>query len=211
MHIIKTTLSEKRVGRKHTIVPVSFAALFALILFSISPLDSFAATTTVSSTIAAIISISSTGSVGLNTTPTAAGAQTTSFEQVIVNTNNSAGYTLKINEATASTSLVSGSNSIPASAGTFASPIVQAVNTWGYRVVNAGGFGSETTTLTTNKPISSTLTFAAVPATASPDTIKTTSAVASNDATIITFGVAANTSVPSGTYSNSVVFTATTN
>ncbi|MBW4062073.1 hypothetical protein HJC99_05875, partial [Candidatus Saccharibacteria bacterium] len=46
---------------------------------------------------------------------------------------------------------------------------------------------------------------------ASPNTLKTTSGTASNDTTTVWYGVAADTTQPSGTYTNSVTYTATAN
>lgn len=167
--------------------------------------------TTVSSNVGSVISLlSSNGTVNVNVIPTGSGVQTISSDTVTVSTNNTAGYTLKLNETAAATALVSGANSIPASSGTQAAPVAQAVNTWGYRVDGIGGFGAGATSSTSNTAISATK-FAAVPATASPDTLKTTAATASNDTTTVWYGVSANTSTPSGTYTNSVTYTATTN
>jgi len=171
-----------------------------------------AVTTTVSSAIGSTISLfNSSGTVNIPATPTTGGVQTISNDTVTVSTNDAAGYTLKLAETTAAaTSLTSGGSSIPASSGTQASPVVQAVNTWGYRVDGVGGFGSGPTSAISNGAISGSLKFAAVPA-STPDTLKTTSSTASNDTTSVWYGVAVNTSTPSGTYTNSVTYTATAN
>ena len=86
-----------------------------------------------------------------------------------------------------------------------------ATNTWGYRVDSLGGFGSGPTSSQNSAAISGSIKFAAVPATASPNTLKTTSGTASNDTTTVWYGVAADTSQPSGTYTDSVTYTATAN
>lgn len=170
-----------------------------------------AATTTVSSAIGSTIGLFTTsGTVNINATPTGAGVQTIASDTVTVSTNNSAGYTLKLNETTASSALVSGGNSIPATTGTYATPIAQAANTWGYRVDSLGSFGAGPTTGVSNQAIGAAK-FAAVPATASPQTLKATAATATNDTTTVWYGVAVNTSTPSGTYTNSVTYTATNN
>ncbi len=168
-------------------------------------------TTTISSVIAPVISLFTTnGTVNVNVLPAGGGAQTISSDTVTVSTNSSTGYTLQLAETTASSNLVSGSNTIPASAGTQASPIAMVANTWGYRVDTVGGFGAGPTSSQSSAAIGA-LTFAAVPATASPNTLKTTSTTAANDTTTVWYGVAANTSQPSGTYTNSVTYTAVTN
>jgi hypothetical protein len=176
------------------------------------PLYASAATTTVSSSLGSVITLFTTnGTVNINATPTAGGVQTIGSDTVTVSTNDAAGYTLKLGESTGSSTLTSGSNTIPASSGTLASPIAASVNTWGYRVDSAGGFGAGPTSSASNATISASIKFAAVPATASPDTIKTTSSTATNDTTTVWYGLAVNTSTPSGSYSNSVTYTAVAN
>ncbi len=169
------------------------------------------ATSTISSVISSVISVSTSGTVNVNVIPTGSGAQTISNDTVTVSTNDPDGYTLQVAETGASSDLVSGSNTIPASAGTQASPTVMATNTWGYRVDSVGGFGAGPTSPAASTAISGSITFAAVPVTASPNTIKTTSTVASNDTLSVWYGVAANTTQPAGTYTNSVTYTATAN
>jgi hypothetical protein len=189
-------------------VPLLAIAFVAVV----SSVQANAVATSVNSSIGSIISVfTSSGTVAVNATPTAGGVQTINNDVVTVSTNDAAGYTLKINETGAGGTLVSGGNSIPASAGTFASPVAQAVNTWGYRVDGAGTFGAGPTTPVSSVAISGTIKFAAVPATASPDTIKTTATTASNDVTNVYYGVAVNTATPSGSYTNSVTYTATAN
>jgi len=191
-------------------VPVLAIALVAIV----SSLQVSAVTTSVNSSIGSIISVfTSSGTVAVNATPSAVGVQTIANDVVTISTNNASGYTLKLAETTASSALVSGGNSIVASAGTLAAPIAQALNTWGYRVDSAtiGGFGATTTSPVSNAAIG-TIKFAGVPATASPDTIKVTSATATNDTTNVFYGVAVNTATPSGAaYTNSITYTAVTN
>jgi hypothetical protein len=170
------------------------------------------ATTTISSQISAVISVFTTsGTVNVNVTPTGAGAQTIQKDTVTVSTNDSSGYTLQLEENAASTDLVSGSDTIPHSSGSQTTPVAMAANTWGYRVDGVGGFGAGPTSAATNTAISGTIKFAAVPDSGSPNTLKTTSGVASSDTTSVWYGVAANTSQPSGTYTNVVKYTATAN
>jgi hypothetical protein len=170
------------------------------------------ASTTVSSVVSPVISLlSSSGTVNVNVVPSASGAQTIASDTVTVSTNDAAGYLLQLAETGAGSTLVSGGNSIPASAGTFASPAFMANNTWGYRVDGVGTFGVGPTSGQSSTAVSGTIKFAAVPATASPNTIKSTSGVASSDTTTVWYGVAANTAQASGTYTNSVTYTATAN
>ncbi len=183
------------------------AVVFAL------PAAAFATTsTTINSVISPVITLfSSSGTVNANVLPTGGGAQTIASDTVTVSTNDASGYTLQLAETGASSALTSGSNTIPASSGTQTVPAAMAVNTWGYRVDGIGGFGAGPTTGASNTAISGSIKFAAVPATGSPNTIKTTATTASNDTTSVWYGVAADTSQPSGTYTNSVTYTATAN
>jgi fibronectin type 3 domain-containing protein len=156
------------------------------------------------------ITLTSNGTVNLNAIPTGNGVQTIASDSVSVSTNDGSGYTLQLNETNGSTTLTSGSNTIPATTGTKSSPVAETAESWGYRVDSIGGFGSGPTTSLSNQPIGS-LTFAAVPASTSPDTIKTTATTANNDTTNVWYGIAVDTSVPSGTYTNSVTYTAVAN
>ncbi|MEO8785136.1 MAG: hypothetical protein ABI221_02365 [Candidatus Saccharimonadales bacterium] len=170
------------------------------------------ATTTITSTIGAGINLlTSSGTVDISAVPNGAGVQTIAKDIVTVSTNDSAGYTLVLGESTATSTLTSGSNTIPGSAGTQTTPIVMANNTWGYRVDTVGGFGGGPTTAATNAAVSGSIKFAGVPATASPNTLKTTATTASNDVTNVWYGVAVTTAQASGTYTNSVTYTATAN
>jgi hypothetical protein len=167
--------------------------------------------TTISSNVSSVISLlTSNGIVNVNVSPTGSGVQTIASDTVNVSTNDSSGYTLQLAETSAPTTLTSGSNTIPASSGSQTTPVAMAANTWGYRVDSLGGFGAGPTNAQNSAAIGSAK-FAAVPATGSPNTIATSAGTASNAATTIWYGVAANTSQPSGTYTNSVTYTATAN
>ena len=170
------------------------------------------ATTTISSVIGAGINLLTTsGTVNIDAVPNGSGVQTIASDTVTVSTNDSAGYTLTLGESSATTTLTSGSNTIPAVSATQASPAAETANSWGYRVDSVGGFGAGPTSSASNASISSTIKFAPVAASGSPDTLKTTSTTASNDTTTVWYGVAVDTSAPSGTYTNGVTYTATAN
>ena len=199
-----------KITKKSQIVLVAVMTLVGVVGL---PTMAGAATTstTINSAISSVISVfTSNGTVAANVTPTGAGAQTIASDTLTVSTNNSLGYTLQIADSDATTTLVSGGNTIPASSGTQASPTAQSVNTWGYRVDGVGGFGAGPTSGQNSAAIGSS-TFAGVPANSSPNTIKTTSSTASNDTTTVWYGVAANTSQPTGTYSDTITYTATAN
>lgn len=186
-------------------------SLFAFLAVSLNT-NSYAdtANTTISSVIGSTISLFTTNTtVNINALPTTGGVQTTASDTVTVSTNNSTGYTLKLAETNAASALVSGGNSIPATSGTFASPIALTANTWGYHVDGLGTFGTGGAAIS-NTTIGA-VKYAAVPATASPQTLKTTATTATSDTSTVWYSLAVNTSTPSGTYTNSVTYTATTN
>ena len=177
-----------------------------------SPVIASAATanTVINATLGSTISVTTSTPVAISLTPTAGGVVSSSNDTVSVSTNNTAGYTLTLEDNDATTTLVSGANSIAAHSGTQASPTTLANNTWGYRVDGVGGFGAGPTSAETNNGSSSTI-WAGVPATGSPNTLKTTSSTASNDTTTVWYGVKVTSSQPNGTYTDTVTYTATTN
>lgn len=168
------------------------------------------ANTTINANIASTISISTSGTVNLGITPTAAGSASSASDTVSVSTNNGGGYNLQLADTDATTNLVNGSNTIAASSGTFGSPTALANNTWGYRVDGAGTFGSGPTAAQSNQA-SLSGTWAGVPASGSPVTLKSTSAAATADTTTVWYGAKADTTKPNGTYTDTVTYTATTN
>jgi hypothetical protein len=158
------------------------------------------------------ISLTDSGNVALSIIPTQSGVVTIASQTVTVTTGASTGYTLQLESSNAQTGLVGGSQTIPASSATQASPQVLALNTWGYRVDNAGGFGAGPTAAQTNAA-SSSLSFAGVPALGAPVTLVTTSSASPSPGTdtAIWYGIRADMSVVSDTYSQTLTYTATTN
>lgn len=147
--------------------------------------------------------------VNISITPTPGGVVSSSSDTVTVNTNSSTGWTLTLSDFDTDTDLESGANAFAAHAGTQASPTVLANNTWGYRIVGVGGFGGGAYSGETNNG-SSTSTWAGMPSSAAPNTIKTSGTTATNDTTTVWYGVRATSSQPSGTYTDTVTYTATT-
>jgi hypothetical protein len=190
------------------------ALVMSLLLgFVVTPAIAGAATTTttINSQIGSVISaLTSSGTVTADVLPTGAGAQTISSDTVTVSTNNSSGYTLLLADSDATNTLVSGSNTIGPNSGTQGSPVAQTANKWGYRVDSVGGFGAGPTSSQSSAAIG-TIKFAPVPINSTPDTLKTTATTASGDTTTVWYGVSANTSQPTGQYTDSVTYTATAN
>lgn len=168
------------------------------------------ASTAVNGVIGSSITVASSGPVSMNLTPTSGAVLSSAADTVTVSTNNAGGYTLTLQTSTANRSLTRGSDTIAAHTGTLASPTPLAVNSWGFRVDGLGGFGSGPTSAETNTG-SSTTTWAGVPASGSPATIKTTAAPSGADTTSVWYGLRADATKPSGTYTNTVVYTAVTN
>lgn len=166
--------------------------------------------TTINATVNAVISLSTSGTVNIGLTPTSGGVVSSASDTVSVSTNNTVGYALTLADSDATTTLVSGANTIAAHTGTFAAPTTLSVGNWGYRIVSAGGFGASAYVAETNNG-SSTSTWAGVPATGSAQTIKTTATTASNDVTTVWYGVKVDSTKPTGTYSDTVTYTAVTN
>lgn len=158
------------------------------------------------------ITLTSSGTVNINVAPSIGTTCTVQSDAVGVTTDASTGYTLTFKDNDTTNSMDGSSTSIPSIGGTQASPVALTANTWGYRVDGIGGFGAGPTSAGSNiAPPSGA--FAAVPlSTQSADTLATSSSAA--DPTVTTsvwYGLCVNASVPSGTYSDSVVYTALTN
>jgi hypothetical protein len=158
------------------------------------------------------ITISSSGSVALNITPSPSGACTIQSDTVSVFTQISTGYTLSLLNSSTVTSLSDGSATINSTTAHQASPTALSANQWGYRVDGIGGFGAGPTSAQSNTSLNA-IKFAQVPpSNGTADTLATTS-VAADPAvnTTVWYGVCANTSVSSGAYSAQVTYTAVTN
>jgi hypothetical protein len=189
-------------------------ALFAAVMLGIlvTPALVQAATATedtvINAQISSTISITTSTTVALPITPTIGGSQTTAADTVTVATNSATGYNLSIRDSDANTNLVNGANNIAAHTATVASPTELASNTWGFRVDGAGGFGAGPTSGSVDQA-SNASTFAGV--TTSAVVLKTTSAPAAGDVTSVFFSAKADTSLPNGTYTGTVLYTATTN
>lgn len=192
--------------KKFVISGALVAGIVALPSFTYAVSNS--ANTIVTATISSVISISTSGTVALAITPVSGGAQTSAKDVVTVSTNNVLGYNLTLADSDATTTLVKGSDTITAHAGTQTTPTALANNSWGYHVDGIGGFGTGgavETNVTT-----STIKYAGVPATGSANNIKSTSSTASADTTDVWYAAKADTSKPNGAYSDTVTYTATT-
>lgn len=165
--------------------------------------------TVINANIGSTISITTSGTVNLNVTPTISGAATSASDTVTVATNNAAGYTLVLENSDDDTNLVNEVvNTIAAHAGTQGTPTTLANNRWGYRVDGVGGFGAGPTDAESNQA-NLAGTWAGVPENGDANTLKSTSSPTAGDATTVWYGVKADTSNPDGTYTDTVMYTAT--
>lgn len=195
------------------------ASLMAVAGTVLIPAAAFAAAdtknTTINATIAPVISMTTSGTVAISLTPSGSGVVSSASDTVTVNTNNSNGYNLQVADSDATTTLVSGANTITAWTGTKAAPTALGNGTWGMAVSSTttgiGTNGFDTTYSAENNSTSSTSKWAGVPATGSPMTLKNTAATATNDTTTVWYAVKVDTAKPTGTYSDTVTYTATTN
>ena len=135
----------------------------------------------------------SSDEVNIVVTPTASGVLETEDVIATVSTNNPTGYKLTMHAITNDTALrhTNTVNSLPSTTNTTASTLAN--DTWGY------GNGPTATT------------FLAIPAPSAAVSLKTTAGPTASDDVAVTIGVKISTASASGTYHNTLVFTATTN
>jgi hypothetical protein len=185
--------------------------VLASLAFVAVPLTTSAADTTVTVDVTGVISTFTTsGTVTLGAlTPDVTGRQSTNNDVVTVSTNDADGFTLTLQDADATRTLASGANSFAASSGTPAAPAALANNTWGWRVDALSGFGAGPTATISNAAPSA-LTYAGIPANASAFTLLATSGTGSQ-VTDVWYSARANDTQPTGTYTDTVTYTATVN
>lgn len=171
--------------------------------------------TVVNANIAEVISVTTATPVALAITPTSGGSLTSNSHTVQVSTNNSTGYNLAVNDADATTTLANGASTLAASTGTKTAPIALVNNTWGVAVATAtpgiGTNGFDATYSAETNATGSISKWAGMPASGTPMLLKSTTATATNDSTTVWYAAEVNTSVPDGTYTGTVTYTATTN
>lgn len=113
--------------------------------------------------------------------------------QCVVTTNNAAGYTLGFKDSDTTTSLVSGTNSIPTTAGALASTS----SMWGY--LGSTNAGSTLTAIPASSGSAISMANTSTPSAVSGDTYNAY------------FGVGVSAAQASGTYTDTLTFTATAN
>jgi hypothetical protein len=185
-------------------------------LVFVSPIAVSAATdsenTTINASVDSTITLTqSTSTVNLALSPTSGAVESQGHVSLTVDTNNATGYTLTINDQDTDNTLnqTSPAASFAASSGTATTPVALVANTWGYHIDSwaSSGTGADATSTAPT-----TVKFAAVPlSSGTADTLATTSAPGSGSKDVY-FGAQADATQTSGTgYTDTVVFTATTN
>lgn len=171
--------------------------------------------TTINATVNEVISMSTSGTVSLTLNPAGSGVVSSASDTVSVTTNKANGYNLSVADNDATTTLVSGANTLTASSGTKTAPVALTNGTWGFAVASGttgiGTNGFDASYSAESSSTSSTSKWAGMPATGSPMMIKTTATTASADTTTVWFAAKVATSQPTGTYTDTVTYTATTN
>jgi hypothetical protein len=165
------------------------------------------ANSSVEATVASVLTVSSSSTVPISVTPTGPGAVASANDTVTVDTNNSTGYDLTLQDSDttytmtgylAADGVTPNSDSLAKHTGTYGSPSALDANSWGWRVDSLGSFGAGGTT-----------TYAGVPANGSAQNIKSTSSTATSDVTTVKYAVKVDTSKKSGIYKDTVTYTAT--
>jgi hypothetical protein len=198
----------------------TFAAVVGIVGIALAPVAASAAVddedTIINAVLSATISLTTSGTVTLNIAPVAGGAQTTASDTVTVTTNQANGYNLNLKDFDATLTLANGGDNIAASTNnTWGSAAALANNTWGFAVASgtagltaASGFDASYSALTDQT--SDSAVFMGIQAT--DELLRTTSAPAgSGEVTTVWYSAKADTTRPIGTYTNTVVYTATTN
>ena len=184
--------------------PLLIAGAVLSLGFAIYQLNSLvhADDVTVSAVIETVLAITAPDKLDLNLTPSSSGTLATSDATVNVSTNNFTGYTLSMSTTTDNTALThtNGTNSINSTSSSVSRPATLSSNTWGWYP----------SSLATN-PGGSNYQFAAIPSLSSAYPLKSTDAMSTNDETTVSFGIMADTSIPAGSYSNTITFTAIAN
>ena len=162
--------------------------------------------TTVTATVGSTISMTGTTAIALALTPTSGSVQSIQSGTYTVSTNKSNGYNLKIKDSDATLNLTASGGTFTPGSGNQAAPVALSDGNWGWAV--AGGAFDATYTTGDNQAVTAKK-FAGI--TASDVTFKTTGTTASSDPTVVYFSAQAGSAQPTGTYTDTVVVTATAN
>lgn len=185
----------------------------ASVAVAVSPVVASAAnpeSTALTATVGSNISMTGSTTASMSATPVSGNMQATTSGSYSVTTNNSSGYNLKIKDSDATLNLTASGGTITPGSGSQAAPAVLTAGTWGWAVIGAGGAGQFDTAYTTGNDQAATgKKFAGI--TASDVQFKSTATTASGDSTTVYYSMLVGTAQPTGSYTDTVVVTATAN
>ena len=219
--LLKSTRVWKTCGYGLAVFVVAFATAFLAASMFVPTKDTNADTNTTDNSSASgySLTLSATSAVNLDIQVSPVDTMTVASGSVNVKTT-SPGYKLYIGMTSDSTGLlgtINGiSSSIDAISGTIVAPTALTRSTWGYAIPSAtpnlvsNNFSASYSTMTSATP-DMTQKFAYAPASSSkPDLIATATAATASagDTYPVYYGIRANEATASGSYSNSVMFTA---
>lgn len=168
---------------------------------------------TVTASVSSTITVTATNPTAIAATPGASAVYSNTSHNVSVSTNNATGYNLTLSSSDGTNALnhTDGTTTIAASSNTTAAPAALATNTWGFAITQAAGVFDTSYTTATNQAATGASKWAGVPVLASPYTLKSTAINASSDLTTVWYAIEVDSTKKSGTYTDNVVYTATTN
>ena len=194
----------------------SFLIAFVFGSFLLIPSDSNAEDATTLANDASLSIALSPSNLDLNLTPTPSGTLSAAELGITINTTNSTGYTLSLASGNSTSTALTNTNSnitenntINSTTATIDSPAVLSVNTWGWypnSLVNNPGYNN-------SNPANSNYQLIAIPNSSDPYIIKQTNTATSDsgDLNTITIATKVDTTLPAGTYTNTLTISAVTN
>ena len=194
----------------------SFLIAFIFGSFLLIPSDSNAEDATTLANDASLSIALSPSNLDLNLTPTPSGTLSAAELGITINTTNSTGYTLSLASGNSTSTALTNTNSnitenntINSTTATIDSPAVLSVNTWGWypnSLVNNPGYNN-------SNPANSNYQLIAIPDSSDPYIIKQTNTATSDsgDLNTITIATKVDTTLPAGTYTNTLTISAVTN
>ena len=194
----------------------SFLIAFIFGSFLLIPSDSNAEDATTLANDASLSIALSPSNLDLNLTPTPSGTLSAAELGITINTTNSTGYTLSLASGNSTSTALTNTNSnitenntINSTTATIDSPSPLTSNTWGWypnSLVNNSGYNN-------SNPANSDYQLIAIPDSSDPYIIKQTNTATSDsgDLNTITIATKVDTTLPAGTYTNTLTISAVTN
>ena len=202
----------KKILKSSMVLGAGASLVLSMVLVPSFQADAVTVNPTVRAIVGAAITLTTTSqgtsnNVDINLTPGASPVLSSQSDTLTVNTNNTLGYNLTLADADTTYTLTSGANTIAASANAIGTGAALATNTWGFAL--PGGTGFDATYSPEANSTTSTSKWSAIPASGTPYTLKSTSSTATNDQTVVWYAAKVDSTKPTGTYTDQVVYTAT--